>query len=96
MLRSTGPVFPDAGSFFIFPVWYDGANVRCYMLAVVKFPSDREVEEMEDNVSEEVDMLFDYLDERTEQGGEPSEILMAMVIVVKMVANATGDIEMLH
>ena len=41
-------------------------------------------------------MLFDYLDERTEQGGEPSDILMAMVIVVKMVANATGDIEMLH
>lgn len=66
------------------------------MLAIVKFPNDREVEQLEDDISEEIDAVFDFLEERTAEGAEPSDVLMAMVVVVKMITKTTGELEVLN
>jgi len=49
-----------------------------------------------DKVTNEVDMLFDYMDERVEDGATPEEVMAAIVVVLALVAESNGDIETMH
>jgi hypothetical protein len=49
-----------------------------------------------DKVTNEVDMLFDYMDSRVEDGATPEEVMAAIVVVLALVAEGNGDIETLH
>lgn len=49
-----------------------------------------------DKVTNEVDMLFDYMDERVEDGATAEEVMAAIVVVLALVAEGNGDIETMH
>lgn len=49
-----------------------------------------------DKVTNEVDMLFDYMDERVEDGATPEEVMAAIVVVLALVAEGNGDTETMH
>jgi hypothetical protein len=65
------------------------------MLAVVNFPEYEEDEVME-NVEQEIDELFDYMDERVDNGAKQSDIVMAMAIVLKLITETEGNLETVH
>lgn len=55
--------------------------------------------DMDDNIEaaeKEVDALFDYMDERVSLGAEPEEVMAAIVVVLALVANESGDGETVH
>jgi hypothetical protein len=56
------------------------------MLAVVQFPKDDEMDEMSEALEQEIDLLFDYMDERMAEDARAYDLLMAMIIVVKMIS----------
>ena len=49
-----------------------------------------------DKVTNEVDMLFDYMDSRVDDGATAEEVMAAIVVVLALVAEGNGDIETLH
>lgn len=65
------------------------------MLAVVNFPEYEEDEVME-NVEQEIDELFDYMDERVDNGVKQADIVMAMAIVLKLITETEGNLETVH
>ena len=66
------------------------------MIAVVRFPSDKDIDEMSDDLEREIDNLFDYMDGRVAEGVEAADLLKAMVIIVQMVASNDSMIEAVH
>ena len=62
------------------------------MQTFVKIEMDDDIE----STSEEVDALFDYMDERVELGSQPEEVMAAIIVVLALLSNETGDTEMLH
>lgn len=65
------------------------------MLAVVRFPN-YEAEEPLEHVESLVDDVFDFLDEKVQEGAEPSDVLAAMLIVVKLISEADNNVERVH
>lgn len=65
------------------------------MLAVVNFPEYEEDEVME-NVEQEIDELFDYMDERVDNGAKQADIVMAMAIILKLITETEGNLETVH
>jgi len=63
------------------------------MLAVVKFPLD---EGFSDNIADEIDRVFDFMDERVEDGASAYDILAAMLIVIQLVSQNAGNMENVH
>lgn len=61
------------------------------MMSIVRFPSDDA--EMD---AEEIDKVFDFIDERIADDAETRDVLMAMLVVVKMITSANGLIEEIH
>lgn len=66
------------------------------MLAVVNFPEYTEESETVEKLEDEIDALFDYMDERVEQGASAAEITMAMALVLKMITETEGNLETVH
>ena len=66
------------------------------MLAVVNFPEYTEESETVEKLEDEIDALFDYMDERVEQGASATEITMAMALVLKMITETEGNLETVH
>lgn len=66
------------------------------MLAVVNFPEYTEESETVEKLEDEIDALFDYMDERIEQGASAAEITMAMALVLKMITETEGNLETVH
>lgn len=62
------------------------------MQTFVKIEMDDDIE----STSEEVDALFDYMDERVELGSQPEEVMAAIIVVLALMSNETGDTETLH
>lgn len=65
------------------------------MLAVVNFPDYQEEEVME-NLEQEIDELFDYMDDRIEKGATQTDIVMALAVVLKLITEADGNLETVH
>lgn len=66
------------------------------MLAVVKFPNYRDDEDFPEDLAIEIDNVFDFLDERVDDGAEASDLLAAMLIVIKMISSTAGNIHSVH
>lgn len=66
------------------------------MMAVVKFPSNKDIEDMSDAVEQEVDELFDYMDSRIEEGADGTALLIAMTMVLKMITESENMTESVH
>ena len=67
------------------------------MLAVINLPNDKDFDDMCEAVENEVDMIFDYIDARCEDGADPSDVAAAMLVVLKLITeNVGGDIESVH
>lgn len=66
------------------------------MLAVVQFPKDEQMEEISDALDTEIENLFDYMDERIEDGASAYNLLMAMIMVVKMVSDSEDLTKPVH
>lgn len=66
------------------------------MMAVVKFPSNKDVENMSEAVEQEVDELFDYMDSRIEEGADGTALLIAMTMVLKMITESENMTESVH
>ena len=51
--------------------------------------------EMDDDIesTNEVDALFDYMDERVELGSQPEEVMAAIIVVLALLSSETGDTE---
>ena len=62
------------------------------MQTLVSIDMDENIEAAE----KEVDALFDYMDERVELGATPEEVMAAIVVVLALVANESGDGETVH
>lgn len=62
------------------------------MQTLVSIDMDENIEAAE----KEVDALFDYMDERVSLGAEPEEVMAAIVVVLALVANESGDGETVH
>ena len=62
------------------------------MQTFVKIEMDDDIE----STSEEVDALFDYMDERVELGSQPEEVMAAIIVVLALLSSETGDTETLH
>ena len=62
------------------------------MQTFLKIDMDDDIE----STSEEVDALFDYMDERVELGSQPEEVMAAIIVVLALLSNETGDTETLH
>ena len=43
-----------------------------------------------------VDAVFDFMDERTEAGDNPSHVIMAMLCVIQMIQEASDDSHFVH
>lgn len=65
-------------------------------MAVVKFPSNKDIEDMSDAVEQEVDELFDYMDSRIEEGADGTALLIAMTMVLKMITESENMTESVH
>lgn len=70
--------------------------MRSMMLAVVQFPKDEQMEEISDALDTEIENLFDYMDERIEDGASAYNLLMAMIMVVKMVSDSEDLTKPVH
>jgi hypothetical protein len=66
------------------------------MLAVVQFPKDDEMDEMSEALEQEIDLLFDYMDERMAEDARAYDLLMAMIIVVKMISDSEKLTQAVH
>lgn len=62
------------------------------MNTLVSIEMDDDIEE----TSEEVDALFDYMEERVEQGSDPAGVMAALVVVLALVASESGETETIH
>ena len=62
------------------------------MQTFVKIEMDDDIE----STSEEVDALFDYMDERVEQGSQPDEIMAAIIVLLALMSGETGEEHILH
>jgi len=62
------------------------------MQTLVSIDMDENIEAAE----KEVDALFDYMDERVALGATPEEVMAAIVVVLALVANESGDGETVH
>lgn len=62
------------------------------MNTLVSIEMDDDIEE----TSEEVDALFDYMEERVEQGSDPAGVIAALVVVLALVASESGETETIH
>lgn len=65
------------------------------MLAVVNFPKYEADEPME-NLESLVDDVFDFLDEKVDEGSDPTDVLAAMLIVIKLISDSDGNVEAVH
>jgi hypothetical protein len=61
------------------------------MMSIVRFPSDDA--EMD---AEEIDKVFDFIDERIADDAETRDVLMAMLVVIKMITSDNELIEKIH
>lgn len=66
------------------------------MLAVVQFPKDEQMDEMSEALEQEIDCLFDHMDERMDDGARAYDLLMAMIIVVKMISDSENMTKSVH
>ena len=66
------------------------------MLAVVNFPEYQGEDEVMENVEQEVEHLFDYMDDRIEHGATQTDVVMALAIVLKLITEADGSLESVH
>lgn len=66
------------------------------MLAVIEFPSNKDEEEFSEAVSDEIDAMFDHMDERLDEGAEATDVLAAMIVIIKMISQQTGKIHTTH
>ena len=78
------------GDFFYAILCYD-AEKEVSMMSIVRFPSDDD--EMD---AEEIDRVFDFIDERIADDAEARDVLMAMLAVIKMITSDNGLIEEIH
>lgn len=62
------------------------------MRALLSIDVDEEIQ----NTSEEVDALFDYMDERVSDGANSEDIVAALMVVLMLVAEETGEMDVLH
>ena len=66
------------------------------MMTVVKFPTNAEIEDMPEAIDVEIEHLFDYMDDRIEDGADGTILIMAMTIILKMITDSEGMSEALH
>lgn len=66
------------------------------MLAVVNFPECQDEEVVMENVEQEVEHLFDYMDDRIDHGATQTDVVMALAIVLKLITEADGTLESVH
>ena len=78
------------GDFFYAILCYD-VEKEISMMSIVRFPSDDV--EMD---AEEIDKVFDFIDERIADDAETRDVLMAMLVVIKMITSDNGLIEEIH
>lgn len=78
------------GDFFYAILCYD-VEKEVSMMSIVRFPSDDA--EMD---TEEIDRVFDFIDERVADDAETRDVLIAMLVVIKMITSDNGLIEEIH
>jgi hypothetical protein len=78
------------GDFFYAILCYD-VEKEVSMMSIVRFPSDDA--EMD---AEEIDKVFDFIDERIADDAETRDVLMAMLVVIKMITSDNELIEKIH
>jgi len=78
------------GDFFYAILCYD-VEKEVSMMSIVRFPSDDA--EMD---AEEIDKVFDFIDERVADDAETRDVLMAMLVVIKMITSDNELIEKIH
>lgn len=66
------------------------------MLTVVRFPTDKDEEGFTEAVAAEIDNVFDFMDERVNDGAEASDLLAAMLIVIQLISRRAGNVENVH
>jgi hypothetical protein len=66
------------------------------MLAVVNFPEYQDESLPLEKVEAEVDELFNYMDSRLEEGSDSTDVLAAMIIVIKLITEQQGNLELVH
>ena len=66
------------------------------MLAVVRFPTDKDEEGFTEAVATEIDNVFDFMDERVNDGAEASDLLAAMLIVIQLISRNAGNVDNVH
>ena len=66
------------------------------MLAVVRFPTDKDEEGFTEAVATEIDNVFDFMDERVNDGADPSDLLAAMLIVIQLISRNAGNVDNVH
>jgi len=55
-----------------------------------------DVDEELESTTKEVDALLDYMDERTDEGVMPEDLIAALFIVLRLVSSETGNSRTLH
>jgi hypothetical protein len=55
-----------------------------------------DVDEELESTTKEVDALLDYMDERTDEGMLPEDIIAALFIVLQLVSSETGNSRTVH
>ena len=55
-----------------------------------------DIEEELERTTKEVDALLDHMDERAEEGIDPSDLIAALFIVLQLVSSETGNSRTLH
>jgi len=55
-----------------------------------------DIEEELESTTKEVDALLDHMDERAEEGIDPSDLIAALFIVLQLVSSETGNSRTLH
>lgn len=67
------------------------------MQAVINLPNDKDFDDMCEAVEKEVDLIFDHIDARCEDGADPTDVAAAMLVVLKLITeNIGGDISSVH
>lgn len=92
MMRSLSDL---GGAFYLRRLWYTQfATQEDLMLAVVNFPN--EMDEAMEDIEILVDEVFDFMDEKIEEGAEAADIMAAMLIVIKLISEGDGAFEPVH
>lgn len=55
-----------------------------------------DVDEELESTTKEVDALLDHMDDRAEEGIDPSDLIAALFIVLQLVSSETGNSRTLH